>query len=138
MDNINRILLETGGALLGLLSIVGTVLQLLGQLQQVLEKLNQFWIRVHPALKKPLVFIAQEIIPNGIIIWIWYYVAAVNARRLAEPQVFLLLVAYTTLSIVSYNIFWRRWIYPKLIILLRDNRGNNQVAGGTLPNVKDH
>jgi hypothetical protein len=77
-------------------AIVVAIGGLLAAILEVLGKLKQVWEILKPSIKY-LAFLGSQIIPNGAIMWIFLYRAAENSNRLAEPQVFLLLVGEATI-----------------------------------------
>jgi hypothetical protein len=66
-----------------------------------------------PAIKF-LALAASQVIPNGVIIWRFQYLAAENAARLTEPGVFLSLVGQEFALVLVYNSVWGIWLYPWL------------------------
>ncbi len=111
MDKINDLLKKIGEILVGGSTVLGA--------------LGIIFKKLMPAIKI-LVFLATQIIPNGIIVWAWLYVAADYADRLTEPGVFLSLVGQEVTLIVSYNLIWGIWLYPKLKILLLTNKKESE------------
>lgn len=78
-----------------------------------LVALGNFFKRLTPAIKL-LALLASQVIPNGAIIWRFLYLAAENAARLTEPNIFLSMVGQELALILIYNLIWGIWLYPRL------------------------
>jgi len=105
-------------------AIVVAIGGLLAAILEVLGKLKQVWEILKPSIKY-LAFLGSQIIPNGAIMWIFLYSAAENSNRLAEPQVFLLLVGEVTIALSLCAVFWGMWFYPSLLRPLFVKQGRN-------------
>jgi hypothetical protein len=112
MDKITELLKKIGELLLVISGALGV--------------LGQFFKKLMPAIKF-LTFLATQIIPNGIILWGFLYIAASNADRLTEPNVFLSIVGQELALIFIFNSIWGIWLYPKLRNLLLVNKKEPEV-----------
>lgn len=99
MDKINDLIKKIGELIIA----VSSVFVALGALVK----------RILPVVKL-LAFLATQLIPNGVIVWAYLYIAANHADRLTEPNVFLSLAGQEFAIIVIYNFIWGIWLYPAL------------------------
>jgi hypothetical protein len=112
LENINDVLVVVMG-------LLGTMLLLTGKLQEVWNKiLKPLWDKILKPGLKFLGFGATLIIPSGIIMWYFLYLAAKNSNRLGEPVVLLWLIVQSTLALSAYGIIWGVWLCPKFLSFL--------------------
>lgn len=86
---------------------------LLGALLAVLKYLADIYKILKPFLG-PVVLWGSILVPHGMIIWYWMYLAAVNSSRIREGQVFIWLIIQLTFLTSLYTFLWGKWLYPKL------------------------
>jgi len=95
------------------------------------EDLKSVWNRILKPSFKLLVFLGTLVVPNGVIVWLFLYRAAENPNRLAEPPVFLSLIAQATIVISLYTVIWGMWLYPRLRPLLLGQKQSVQQSSGS-------
>lgn len=101
---------------------VGAVL---GAILVILKTLIDIYKSLKPFLG-PVVVWGTIVVPYGLLIWYWMYIAVINSTRIGEKQVFISLIIQLTLLISIYTFCWGKWIYPKLKQWLEKQSINNQ------------
>lgn len=86
---------------------------ILGAILTLFKTLADLFTFLKPFLS-PMVFWGSILVPQGMIVWYWMYLAAINANRIAESRVFIWLVIQLTLLISAYTFAWSKWVFPKL------------------------
>jgi hypothetical protein len=99
-------------------AILAAILALLKTLADLYKFLNPFL--------GPIVFWGSILVPHGLIIWYWMYLAAINSNRIREGQVFIWLIIQLTLLTSIYTFIWSKWFYPKLNLWLKSQSHNTQ------------
>ena len=109
---------KTLGIILGVLAastaVIVAILKLFDALDEVRKRLGPMWNRLQKPLLTLLIYLTTVVIPNGLMVWMFMYVAAQNTDRIRQPIVFLLLTLELTAAISLYTVFWSLWLYPKL------------------------
>lgn len=101
-------------------AILAAILALLKALADLYKFLKPFF--------GPIVFWGSILIPHGLIIWYWMYLAAINSNRIREGQVFIWLIIQLTLLTSIYTFIWNKWIYPKLNLWLKSQLDDTQLS----------
>lgn len=112
----------TSQDLLQQILLYGAILAAILALLKTLADLYKF---LKPFLG-PIVFWGSILVPHGLIIWYWMYLAAINSNRIREGQVFIWLIIQLTLLTSIYTFIWNKWVYPKLNFWLKSHLHNSQ------------
>jgi len=99
-------------------AILGAILALLKALADLIQFLKPYF--------SPIIFLSSIIIPHGLIIWYWMYLAAINANRISEGMVFIYLIIQLTLLTSFYTFAWSKWLYPKIDLWQKSQSHNAQ------------
>lgn len=87
-------------------AVLGAILTILTTMINIYKSLKPFF--------GPVVVWGTVVIPQGLLIWYWMYIAVLNSNRIGENKVFIALIVQLTLLISIYTFCWGKWIYPKL------------------------
>lgn len=71
---------------------------------------------------------ASLFVPNGIIIWYYFYLVGLNSHRLSEVKFFLSMITQLTVLISLYAFVWSKWFYPKLRRIMDSRKEGKQVV----------
>lgn len=122
MNNLEDLL----GKIKFLGSILGAIVVLLGYLAHICKFLKP--------LLALIVFLGTIIIPNGLLVWLWLYVAGMNSNRIGETRVFLSLITQLTAAVSVYTFCWGKWLYPKLNPWLKGQLRNTKPSSSRQEN----
>jgi hypothetical protein len=98
-------------------TLLGSILLIARNFVEICKVLKEIYVTLKP-FWAVLLFCGTIVIPNGIFVWYWMYVAATNSSRIMEAQVFILLTVELTSVVSIYTFCWGKWIYPKLRVWL--------------------
>ena len=107
-------LLEQLGILTILLTFIATLLGIILKFLEIRENDADFQKYILKPFIKLLSFIFSLVVPNGVLVSSYFYLAGLYPHRLSENFFFISLVAQLIIGVSLYAFVWGKWIYPKL------------------------
>ena len=99
---------------------------ILGTLLTLLKGFADIYRTLKPSFG-PLFFAGSILVPQGLIIWFYLYLAATNANRIGDNLVFIYIVVQLIVFTSAYTFIWGKYFYPKLNRWLRSQPPNSEV-----------
>ena len=101
------------GELATIITLITVFLVILVKLLEQLEKIQKYiptsWFRAFYIL-------VSLIVPNGIMVTYFFYLAGLEPERLSEYNFYYGLIIQLVILLSLYTFAWGRWFHPRLLV----------------------
>lgn len=95
---------------------IGAITGLIIAVKRFWKEIKPFWDNIVKPVLKFVAIALTLILPNGIIVWYFIFRIAEDwAPIISNSDVFLPVVAWLTISVSVYSLFWGMWLYPTIL-----------------------